>query len=98
LGDQNPKPYVAKLARLWIGPMQNSWYLSWYPIQPLITPNPPPSRKSLPYPIYTLGTNPMIMYKFCKTIQVNGEKNDVDIINLFVLHFTMPYLNGEKIL
>jgi len=58
LGDQNPKPYVAKLARPWIGPMQNSWYLSWYPIQPLITPNPPPSRKSLPYPIYTLGTNP----------------------------------------
>jgi hypothetical protein len=60
LRDQNPKPYVAKLARLWIGPTQNLWYLSWYPIQPPITLNPPPSRKSLPYPIYTLGTYPNV--------------------------------------
>ncbi len=25
----------------------------------------------------------MFMYAFCKAIQANGEKNDVDIINMF---------------
>jgi hypothetical protein len=34
---------------------------------------------------------------FHKAIQANGENNDVDIVNLFVLHFVMPYLNGERI-
>ncbi len=67
LGDQNPKPYVTRLARPWIGPTRNSWYLSWYPIQPPIAPNPPPSKKSLPCPIYTVEQIPMFMYEFLQS-------------------------------
>jgi hypothetical protein len=33
---------------------------------------------------------------FRKAIQANGEKNDANIINLFVLLFVMPYLSGER--
>jgi len=97
--DQNPKPYTAEPLGSWIGPTWNPWYPSWYSVQPPITSNPPPSRKSLPYPIYITKTNPDVhVQMFCKAIQANGEKNDVDIVNLFVLHFVMPYQSGEKIL
>jgi hypothetical protein len=41
-------------------------------------------RKSLPYLIYTIGTHlDAHVWVFRKAIKVNGEKNDVDIINLF---------------
>lgn len=50
LGDQNPRWYVIRLPSPWIGLTWNLWYPSWYLVQPPIAPNPPPSRKSLPYP------------------------------------------------
>ncbi len=34
---------------------------------------------------------------FGKAIHANGENNDVDIVNLFCLHFMMKYLSGERI-
>ncbi len=84
LADQIPRSYATRLARLRIGLTWNLWYLSWYPIQPPRTPNLPPNRKSLPYPIYNARTNlDAHVCVFCKAIQVNGEKNDVDIFNLF---------------
>ncbi len=58
LGNQNPRPYIEGLTRPWIGPTWNPWYLSWYLVQFIITPNPSPSRKSLPYPIYTTRMDP----------------------------------------
>jgi hypothetical protein len=51
---------------------------------PPLTPNPPSSRKSLPYPIYTAWMIPnALVWVFRKAIHVNREKNEVDIINLF---------------
>jgi len=83
LGDQNPKSYVIGPLVFWIGPTWNPWYPSWCLIQPPITPIPSPSRKSLFYPIYIIGTNLNVHVPvFHKAIQANGDKNDVDIINL----------------
>jgi hypothetical protein len=53
-----------------------------------ITPNPPPSKKSLPYPIYIIGTNLDVhVHVFYRVIQVNREKNDAHIVNLFCFTF-----------
>jgi hypothetical protein len=58
----------------------------------------PYSTKSLPYPIYNMGTYPNAnVCIFGKAIHANGENNDVDIVNLFCLHFMMKYLSGERI-
>jgi len=57
LGNQNPISYVARPAGPWIGPTWNPWYPSWYHVQPLITPNLPLNRKSLPCRIYTTKMN-----------------------------------------
>jgi hypothetical protein len=83
LGNQNPKSYVIGPVVFWIRPTWNPWYLSWCLIQPPITPNPPPSRKSLFYPIYIVGTNiDAHVPVFHKAIQANGDKNDIDVINI----------------
>ncbi len=52
------RPYAIGLTWSWIEPTWNLWYPSRYPIQPHITPNPPPNRKFLPYPIYTAEMDP----------------------------------------
>jgi hypothetical protein len=84
LGDQNSRPYAVELTWSWIKPTWNLWYPSWYPIQPPITPNPPPSKKSLPYPIYIMGMDlDAHVLVFHKAIHANGKKNDADIVNLF---------------
>jgi hypothetical protein len=54
---QNLRSYVVQPTRLWIRPTWNLWYPLWYLVQPHVTPNLPPSRKSLPYPIYIMGIN-----------------------------------------
>ncbi len=58
-----------------------------------------PNGKSLPYPIYTAGTDPDAHVQvFCKAIQANGEKNDDGIVNLFIFtHHDAMYPNEEKI-
>jgi hypothetical protein len=67
--NQNPRSYAAWPASPWIGPTQNLWYPSWYHVQPPITPNPPSSRKSLPYPIYIIGMDlDGHICVFCKAI------------------------------
>jgi hypothetical protein len=44
----------------------------------------PSSKKSLTYLIYSIGTNSNVhVWVFQKIIQVNGEKQDTDIMNLF---------------
>jgi hypothetical protein len=46
-----------------------------------------------------MGMDPYVhVCIFHKAIQANGEKNDDDIINLFCLHFAMPYSSEERIL
>jgi hypothetical protein len=51
------------------------YYPSWYLVQPPVPPNPPPSRKSLPYPIYIVGSNfNAYVQVFHKAIQANGEE------------------------
>jgi len=65
---------------LWPGNLWNPWYP---PLAPT-TPMAPSSRKSLPYPIYYVGTNlDAHVQVFKKAIQANGEKQDVNIMNLF---------------
>jgi hypothetical protein len=96
---QIPRSYVARPIGLWIRPTWNLWYTSWYHVYPPIAPNPPRSTKSLPYPIYIARTNPYVhVLLFCKAIQANEEKNDVNIVNLNFFALAMPYLNGERIL
>lgn len=49
-----------------------------------MTPNVPTPRKLLPYPIYTTNTNlDTCVTVFQKAIQANGEKHDLNIVNLF---------------
>jgi hypothetical protein len=55
--DQNLRSYVVGPTRLWRRPTWNPWYPLWYLVQPHVTPNLLPRRKSLPYPIYIMGTN-----------------------------------------
>ncbi len=82
--DQNLRSYAIRLTWLWIGPTWNLWYPPWYPIQPPIVLNIFPSRKSLPYPVYTTQMDPDAhVWVFCKAIHANGEKHDANIINLF---------------
>ncbi len=65
----------------------NPWN-PWYPPLAPTTPMAPSSRKSLPYPIYYVGTNlDAHVQVFRKAIQANGEKQDVNIMNL--LCFTL---------
>jgi hypothetical protein len=46
-----------------------------------------------------MGMDPYVhVCIFHKAIQANGEKNDADIINIFCLHFVMPYSSEEIIL
>jgi hypothetical protein len=67
--DQNPRSYDVGPTRPWIGPTWNLWYSSWYHVQPPIAPNPPLSRKSLPYPIYIVRMNLDVhVCVFCKAI------------------------------
>jgi len=74
------------LKNLDLGPTWKPWHLSWYPIQPPVAPNPPPSKRSLPYPIYNVKMNlDAHVHMFCKATHANGEKNDVNIVNLFCL-------------
>ncbi len=45
-------------------------------------------RKSLPYPIYIVSTNPKVHVRvFWKAIQANGEKHNLNIVN--ILCFTL---------
>jgi hypothetical protein len=95
--DQNPRSYIVGLVGLWIGPTWNLQYLSWYLIKSPITPNPPPSWKSLPYPIYTMGTYPNAnVCIFCKAIQANGKNNDVDTVNFFCFTFCDAISNWRE--
>jgi hypothetical protein len=58
--------------------------LTWCPAPTSPTFNAHITRESLPYLIYTIGTDlDTHVHVFQKAIQMNGEKNDVDIINLF---------------
>jgi hypothetical protein len=57
LRDKNPRIHIVGPIGPWIRPTWNPWYAP-YPIQPPITPNPSPSRESLPYPIYIVGLDP----------------------------------------
>jgi hypothetical protein len=44
----------------------------------------PTNQKSLPYPTYSARINPNAHVRvFQKAIQANGERNDLDIVNLF---------------
>ncbi len=53
-----------------------------------ITLNPPSTNKFLPYPIYTVGMDlNACVQVFYRSIEANGKKNDVDIINLFCFTF-----------
>jgi hypothetical protein len=95
--DQKPRPYIARLVRPWIGSTWNLWYPSWYFVQPPITPNLPPIRKSIPYPIYIARTNLNAHVQiFCKAIHANGENNDADIINPFCFTFHDAIYEWEK--
>jgi hypothetical protein len=60
----------------------------------------PSSKKLLSYPIYYVGTNPNVHVQvFWKTIQANGEKQDVDIMNLFFFTLRDSILEwGKKIM
>jgi len=89
LVDQILRSYTIRLIGLWIGP---TWYPSWYLVQPPITPNPPPSKKSLPYPIYNVGTDPNVPFRPMVKILMSI------LLIYFVSHFVMSYSNGEKIL
>jgi hypothetical protein len=65
-------------------PLVPTWYLA--PTSPTL--NAHITKKSLPYLIYTIGTDlDAHVHVFQKVIQTNGEKNDADIINLF--YFTI---------
>jgi hypothetical protein len=68
----------------WLGSPWNSWCPPWYsPLAP-ITHVAPSSRKSLLYPIYSVGTYPNAhVWVFWKAIQANGEERKVNIMNLF---------------
>jgi hypothetical protein len=88
LRDKNPRIHIIGPTGPWTRPTWNPWYPAWYPIQPPITPNPPPSKESLPYPIYTTRMDPNTHVRmFHKAIHTNGEKTNVDIVNLFYFTF-----------
>lgn len=82
---KQPTPTMTTSTRgPWIGPP----WMTWCPPQYLVAPNLPPvaptNRKSFLYPIYSVKTNPDAhVYKFQKAIQVDGERNDPNIVNLF---------------
>jgi hypothetical protein len=69
-------------------------------IQLPITPNLPPSKESLPYPIHTKGIDHDVhVIVFQKVIHTNGKKNDADIINLFCFKLHNAICEwGEKFL
>jgi len=58
LRDKNPRIHIVGPIGPWVRLTWNPWYPPWYPIQPLITPNSPPSREFLPYPIYNARMDP----------------------------------------
>ncbi len=54
----------------------------------------PSLNKLLSYPIYSVGTNSNAHVQvFRKAIQANGEKRDIEIMNLFC--FTLKYATSE---
>lgn len=66
----------------------DSQYPALYLMPPFLVPNLPPSKKSLPYPIYALGTYLNIhVQMFPKAIHANGERNDAYIVYLFCFTF-----------
>jgi hypothetical protein len=68
----------------WMGYPWRPWVPIWYPTPIGPTLSAHITRKSLPYLIYTVGTDPNAHVRvFWKAIQANGEKNDADIVNLF---------------
>jgi hypothetical protein len=69
-----------------MGPSWTMWYPPWYLVTPSLPPVAPTNWKSLPYPIHSARTDVDAHVRvFWKAIQTNGEKNDLDIINLFCL-------------
>jgi hypothetical protein len=81
----------------WLGSPWNSWCPLWYlPLAPT-THVAPSSRKSLLYPIYSVGTNPNAhVWLFWKAIQANGEERDVNIMNLFCFTLRNAILEWGK--
>jgi hypothetical protein len=61
-----------------------TWYLPSYSMAPSLPLMTPTNQKSLPYLIYNVGTKPDAhVWVFRKAIQANGERNDLNIFNLF---------------
>jgi len=100
LRDKNPRIHIVGPIGPWVKPTWNPWYPLWYLIQPLIAPNPSPSREFLPYPIYNARMDPNTHIRmFHKAIHTNGEKINVDVVNLFYFTFHDAISEwGEKFL
>jgi hypothetical protein len=87
LRDQNPRSYTARPIGPWIRPTWNPWYPPGYHVQPPIAPNPLPSKKYFPYPIYIVGTNRDAHVRIIhKAIKANGEKKVGNIVNMFCFY------------
>jgi hypothetical protein len=65
---------------------------------PNLPPEAPTNRKSLPYPIHSVGINlDAHVQMFWKPIQANGEMSNSDIINLFCFTLTDVILEWGEI-